>query len=73
MQCTSLFTPLDENIGSYIQRDLYFAFEDFFKEYLVSCNIDSKIGSIPIKWERPIYGYDSTDFTDFAAPGVMLT
>ncbi|KAH0819260.1 hypothetical protein GEV33_002072 [Tenebrio molitor] len=63
----------NENIGSYIQRDLYFAFEDFFKEYLVSCNIDSKIGSIPIKWERPIYGYDSTDFTDFAAPGVMLT
>ncbi|EFA10297.1 ABC transporter G family member 20 [Tribolium castaneum] len=63
----------NENIGSYIQRDLYFAFEDFFKDYLSSCNIDTKVGTIPIRWETPVYGYGNPDFTDFAAPGVILT
>ncbi|RZC34819.1 ABC transporter G family member, partial [Asbolus verrucosus] len=34
---------------------------------------DFKVGTIPIHWEKPLYGYDNPDFTDFAAPGVILT
>lgn len=40
---------LDENIGNFLKRDMYYAFEDFFKDYLESCDIDSKIGKIPIR------------------------
>ncbi|KAJ8941565.1 hypothetical protein NQ318_011524 [Aromia moschata] len=41
----------NENIASYLQRDLL----------------------LPIKYMKPIYGYGEPDFTDFAAPGVILT
>lgn len=56
-----------------MKRDLYFSFESFFQDYLASCEIDIKIGTIPIRFNDPIYGYRDPNFTDFAAPGVILT
>ncbi|XP_017774597.1 PREDICTED: ABC transporter G family member 20 [Nicrophorus vespilloides] len=63
----------NENIGTFLKRDLYFSFEDFFRAYLTSCDINDKIGSIPIRFNEPIYGYKRPNFTDFAAPGVIIT
>ncbi|KAJ8985043.1 hypothetical protein NQ317_016954 [Molorchus minor] len=63
----------NENIASYIQRDLLFGFQNFFIGYLESCDVNTKIASLPIKYEKPIYGYKQPDFTDFASPGVVLT
>lgn len=64
---------IDENIGTFVQRDLYAAFLAFFQDFLKSCNIDPKIGTLPIRFEKPVYGYGSPDFTDFAAPGIIIT
>ncbi|XP_018579949.1 ABC transporter G family member 20 [Anoplophora glabripennis] len=63
----------NENIATFLTRDLLFGFESFFSKFLTSCDIDSKIASLPIRWEKPLYGYENPDFTDFAAPGVILT
>ncbi|XP_023014771.1 ABC transporter oskyddad [Leptinotarsa decemlineata] len=63
----------NENIATYLSRDLLFGFVDFLSSYLVSCEIDPKIAGLPIRWEQPIYGFEEPDFTNFAAPGVTLT
>lgn len=63
----------NESIGTFLKRDMYFSFLDFFQDYLESCNISRKVGNIPIRFEDPVYGYRNPNFTDFAAPGVILT
>lgn len=63
----------NENIGNFLKRDLYFSYMDFFQDYLETCGIDRKIGTIPIRFNDPVYGYRTPNFTDFAAPGVILT
>jgi len=63
----------NENVGTFLKRDLYFSFMDFLQDYLETCNINRKIGTIPVRFEDPVYGYRNPNFTDFAAPGVILT
>lgn len=64
----------NENIATFLTRDLLFGFQNFMRRYLNSCDILDSVGDIPIRWEQPpIYGYGEPDFTDFAAPGVILT
>ncbi|KAI4461940.1 atp-binding cassette sub-family h member 1 [Holotrichia oblita] len=63
----------NQNIGFYVQRNMYAAFENFFQDYVESCNFSRKMGKIPIEFNEPIYGYRTPNFMDFAAPGVILT
>ncbi|KAG5869875.1 hypothetical protein JTB14_003960 [Gonioctena quinquepunctata] len=63
----------NENIATYLQRDLLFGYEAFLSSYLSSCGIDPKIAGLPLRWEQPIYGFEEPDFTNFAAPGITLT
>ncbi|XP_070154708.1 ABC transporter G family member 20 isoform X3 [Polyergus mexicanus] len=63
----------NQQIGQLLQRDLLYAFQDFAKELTVACNYSEKVTSIPINFETPIYGSLEPIFTDFAAPGVILT
>ncbi|XP_060530041.1 ABC transporter G family member 20 [Cylas formicarius] len=63
----------NENIATYLTRDLIFGFHGYFSSFLSTCDIDPKIAGLPLRWERPIYGVGEPDFTDFAAPGVVLT
>ncbi|XP_066145977.1 ABC transporter G family member 20 [Euwallacea fornicatus] len=63
----------NENIATFITRDLLFGMEGYAKNFLVECDINPAAFGRPVKFERPIYGYGDPDFTDFAAPGVILT
>ncbi|XP_050449543.1 ABC transporter G family member 20-like [Cataglyphis hispanica] len=63
----------NQQIGQMLQRDLIYAFQDFAKELTVACNYSAKVTSIPINFETPVYGPLEPIFTDFAAPGVILT
>lgn len=40
---------------------------------LTSCDLSPKLGRIPVQFETPVYGTRTPDFTDFAAPGIILT
>ncbi|KAL6445737.1 hypothetical protein ACFW04_000898 [Cataglyphis niger] len=63
----------NQQIGQMLQRDLIYAFQDFSKELTVACNYSAKVTSVPINFETPVYGPLEPIFTDFAAPGVILT
>ncbi|KAF2886557.1 hypothetical protein ILUMI_19616 [Ignelater luminosus] len=52
---------------------MFNTFKTFVEDYLTSCNSESRWLLQPIKWETPVYGSNYFDFTDFSAPGVILT
>ncbi|XP_014480825.1 PREDICTED: ABC transporter G family member 23 [Dinoponera quadriceps] len=63
----------NQQIGQLLQRDIYSAYMDFARDVTVACNYSEKVTSIPINFKTPIYGPQDPNFTDFAAPGVILT
>ncbi|KAL6262618.1 hypothetical protein P5V15_005411 [Pogonomyrmex californicus] len=63
----------NQQIGQLLQRDLLYAYQDFAREVTVACNYSAKLTSIPVNFHTPIYGPENPNFTDFAAPGIILT
>ncbi|XP_037027218.1 ABC transporter G family member 23 [Bradysia coprophila] len=63
----------NQQIGTLLYRDIQYAFFDFLEKMLTDCDMNPAIGRIPLKWEQPVYGDQVPNFTDFAAPGVILT
>ncbi|CAG9569104.1 unnamed protein product [Danaus chrysippus] len=63
----------NQQIGLMLNRDIQFSYRDFAKELLQTCNYNPKVGDIPIDFQDPIYGDNNPSFTDFVAPGVILT
>ncbi|XP_037919474.1 ABC transporter G family member 23 isoform X2 [Hermetia illucens] len=63
----------NQQIGIMLTRDLQLAYRDFAKDLLNECGYNSKLGDVPIQFKEPIYGTDTPSFTDFVAPGVILT
>lgn len=48
-------------------------YKDFAQGLLRDCEHNPKLGDIPIQFKEPIYGTSTPSFTDFVAPGVILT
>lgn len=63
----------DQQIGQLLFRDLQLSFFNFIQQVLKDCNMNPMIGQIPVRFNKPVYGTDTPNFTDFAAPGVILT
>lgn len=63
----------NENIASFMQRDLVYALSSFLRDWAISCGINPQAAQLPVRLNDPVYGSITTDFTDFAAPGVILT
>ncbi|KAL6445681.1 hypothetical protein ACFW04_000879 [Cataglyphis niger] len=63
----------NQQIGLMLARDLQYSYRDFAKDLLSSCGQNAKLADIPIQFKDPIYGSNDPSFTDFVAPGVILT
>lgn len=63
----------DQQIGTLLWRDLQYSFFDFIESILTDCDVNPAVGKIPVQWNDPVYGDRVPNFTDFAAPGVILT
>uniref|UniRef100_A0A6M2DJ84 Putative lipid exporter abca1 n=1 Tax=Xenopsylla cheopis TaxID=163159 RepID=A0A6M2DJ84_XENCH len=63
----------NQQIGTLLYRDIQYAFGDFIKQLLRDCDIDPNVGNIPLQFRNPVFGDQIPNFTDFAAPGVILT
>lgn len=63
----------NQQIGLMLNRDIQFSYRDFAKDLLETCHYNPKLGDIPIDFMDPIYGSKNPSFTDFVAPGVILT
>ncbi|XP_059611334.1 ABC transporter G family member 23 isoform X2 [Phlebotomus argentipes] len=63
----------NQQIGIMLNRDLQLAYKDFAQTFLKTCGNNPKLGDVPIQFKQPIYGTSDPSFTDFVAPGVILT
>ncbi|KAL0277482.1 UNVERIFIED_CONTAM: hypothetical protein PYX00_004744 [Menopon gallinae] len=63
----------NQQIGLMLNRDLQLTYRDFAQELLNQCEYNPKLADIPIQFKDPIYGSSDPSFTDFVAPGVILT
>ncbi|XP_055681093.1 ABC transporter G family member 23 isoform X1 [Lutzomyia longipalpis] len=63
----------NQQIGIMLNRDLQLAYKDFAQDLLKTCGNNPKLGDVPIQFKEPIYGSNDPSFTDFVAPGVILT
>ncbi|XP_046816635.1 ABC transporter G family member 23 isoform X1 [Vespa crabro] len=63
----------NQQVGLMLMRDLQYSYRDFAKDLLIACKENSKLADVPIQFKDPIYGSNEPSFTDFVAPGVILT
>ncbi|CAH0398024.1 unnamed protein product [Chilo suppressalis] len=63
----------NQHIGLTLNRDILYAYRDFAQDLLERCEYNPKLGDIPIEFLDPIYGNEDPSFTDFVAPGVIIT
>ncbi|XP_031629128.1 ABC transporter G family member 23 isoform X2 [Contarinia nasturtii] len=63
----------NQQIGQLLFRDIQLSFFSFINQVLTDCEVNPSVAKIPVRFNKPIYGNDTPNFTDFAAPGVILT
>lgn len=63
----------NQQIGIMLNRDMQYAYRSFAQGLLTDCGNNPKLGDVPIQFKDPIYGTNDPSFTDFVAPGVILT
>lgn len=63
----------NQHIAFTLQMKFVEAFEAFMKQLVSSCDIPEEVVSIPLVFEDPIFGDSELTFTDFMAPGIILT
>lgn len=62
----------NKHLAIHSQLMLYATVQNFFGDYVESCGTSKKYVALPIAW-KPIYGWISPDFTDFAISGIMIS
>lgn len=63
----------DQQITFFLERKLRQTFKDFAEALMVDCQYPKALGNIPISFMEPVYGSLDEEFTEFVAPGVVMT
>lgn len=63
----------DRQLSLYLQKELYQAYFDSFKNVTAECQIPQKFVEIPIRFEDPIYGSNKEEYRAYATPPFVLT
>ncbi|KAK9501880.1 hypothetical protein O3M35_012521 [Rhynocoris fuscipes] len=63
----------NQQISRFLERDFYFSVQQFISSVAESCGAPEELVKLPINFRQPVYGPRVPNFTNFAAPGVMLT
>nr|AHK05672.1 ATP-binding cassette transporter sub-family H 103004 [Tigriopus japonicus] len=63
----------NQHIAFTLQLKFAEAFQQFMEQLVTSCGINKAVANIPLTFLDPIYGTPELTFTDFMAPGIILT
>lgn len=63
----------DQQITFFMERKLRQTFKEFAEQLMSDCGFPRALGNIPINFLEPVYGSYEQEFTDFVAPGVVMT
>jgi hypothetical protein len=63
----------DQQLTFFLEKKLRQTYQEFTEKLMGDCNYPVKLGNIPINFEMPIYGSFDGIYTDYIAPGVVMT
>lgn len=63
----------DRQIGSVLKYKLYRQYFDFQEKVFTECKYSPRLGSLPVRFEKPVYGEKDEPYTIFMISGVMMT
>lgn len=63
----------DKQVEWMLSRDIQLAFMEATEHLAKVCDLPPRIMSIPVTFNKPVYGLEVPNLTDFAGPGVILT
>jgi hypothetical protein len=64
----------NEHIGILLNRDFQVKYHEFVFELMQeNGKVNPKAADVPLYFNEPVYGSEETSFTEFTAPGVILT
>lgn len=63
----------DQQVTFFLEKKLIETYKDFAEGVMSDCHLPKQLANIPIKFEDPLYGTFNDQFTDFMAPGVVMT
>lgn len=63
----------NQQVAYFLERKLRETFGDFAKNVMNDCEFPEKLGSIPVRFENPVFGTFDAEFREYAAPGVVMT
>ena len=68
-----LYTDMSDTVvGTYLYDYLLETFQAFLMDYSVSKGFNPITFSMPVKFEKPIFGVNDHSFKDYVAPGILL-
>lgn len=56
-----------------LERQLLNLHQEFINETFSECQIQPKVGMLPIQFREPVHGNSDASFTQFMTPGVVTT
>uniref|UniRef100_A0A2M3Z376 Putative abc transporter g family member 20 n=1 Tax=Anopheles braziliensis TaxID=58242 RepID=A0A2M3Z376_9DIPT len=63
----------DQQITFFIEKKLLETYRQFAESIMDDCQLPRQLANIPINFQTPVYGSLDEEFTDFMAPGVVMT
>ncbi|XP_063216537.1 ABC transporter G family member 20-like [Bacillus rossius redtenbacheri] len=63
---------MSNQVVAWLLRDqLYSKYVEFAEDILASCDKETKIANIPVRFNEPVYGERRPEFIDYTAPAVL--
>ncbi|EAT33290.1 AAEL014428-PA [Aedes aegypti] len=63
----------DQQVTFFLEKKLIETYKEFAERVMSDCHLPKQLANIPITFEDPVYGSFQDEFTDFMAPGVVMT
>lgn len=63
----------DQQLTFFLEKKLLQTYKEFIEKLMGDCNYPIKAGNVPIDFLDPIYGSFDGVYTDYIAPGVVMT
>lgn len=63
----------DQQLTFFLEKKLRQTYQEFAEKLMVDCEYPLKLGNIPMNFDTPIYGSYDGLYTDYMAPGVVMT
>lgn len=63
----------DQQLTYFLEKKLRETYREFAENMMTDCEMPRRLGNVPIRFEKPIFGTFDDEFTTYIAPGVVMT